>query len=412
MTPSDPGEPLPTTPVPPSAPQATTPSAAGPAGPPPAPAPASASDATPPPAGPAQPPWGAPPPGWGAPPPSWGAPPPGWGGLPPWGATPPWGAPPSTLPPQPPPRRDRAALAVVLFVFGGLFLIFFAFLYLAYAAVRGEAPRLASGPRIGIVDVKGPIGMGRGSVESEPVLRLLRRYQDDGDMKAVVVRIDSPGGAVGTSQEILDGLRRLAEDKVVVCAMGNIAASGGLLVAMGCDRIVAEPGTLTGSIGVISMFPNVKGLFERFDVKMNTVTAGKLKDAGSPFRDFTTEDRAYWQQLADRIHNQFIEAVADGRDLPVDEVRKFADGRVFTGEQAQELGLVDQLGGFQDAVDLAKEEAGLRGEPRLVYPPEERVRFLEELLGGMSSAVVEAIRGEVQRQGASSGGPGVYYLAR
>jgi protease-4 len=254
--------------------------------------------------------------------------------------------------------------------------------------------------------------MGRGSVERDPLLRLLKRKQDDTDMKAVVIRIDSPGGAVGTSQEILDGIRRLAEDKVVVCAMGNLAASGGLLVAMGCDRIVAEPGTITGSIGVISMFPNVKGLMERLDVKMNTVTAGRLKDAGSPFRDFTADDRAYWQALADRIHQQFIEAVAEGRDLPPEEVRKFADGRVFTGEQALEMKIVDQLGGFQDAVDLAKEEAGLKGEPRLVYPPEDRARFLEEMLGGMSSAVVEAVRAEVQRQSVSSGGPGVYYLAR
>ena len=385
MSPNEPGEPLPTTPVPASAPEASAP--AGPGAPPASPGPG--------PVGP--PPWG-------------GAP--GWG-PPPWGAAPAWGATQGpALPPQPPPRRDRAALAVVLFVFGGLFLVFFAFLWLAYTAVKGESPRLASGPRIGVVDVKGPIGLGRGSVESEPILRLLKRYQDDGDMRAVVVRIDSPGGAVGTSQEILDGLRRLAEDKVVVCAMGNVAASGGLLVAMGCDRIVAEPGTLTGSIGVISQFPTLKGLLDRVDVKMNTVTAGKMKDAGNPFREFTADDRAYWQQLADRIHRQFIEAVAEGRDLPVEEVRKFADGRVITGEQAMELGLVDQMGGFQDAVDLAKEEAGLRGEPRLVYPPEDRVRFLEEILGGMSQAIAQAVRGEVQRQAATAGGPAVYYLAQ
>jgi protease-4 len=304
----------------------------------------------------------------------------------------------------------------VLFVFGGLFAVFFAFLWLAYGAVKGESPRLASGPRIGVVDIKGPIGMGRGSVESEPVLKLVKRYVDDADMKAVVVRIDSPGGAVGTSQEILDGLRRLAEDKVVVCAMGNVAASGGLLVAMGCDRIVAEPGTLTGSIGVISAFPNVRGLLHKIDVEMNTVTSGKLKDAGSPFREFTPGDRAYWQELNDRIHRQFIRAVAEGRDLPVEQVEKFADGRVVTGEQAVELGLVDELGGFQDAVDLAKELAEIRGEPRLVYPPDERARFLEELLGGvaqkMAQSVAETLRAEVQRQTTTAEGPGVYFLAR
>jgi protease-4 len=305
---------------------------------------------------------------------------------------------------------------VVLFVFGGLFLVFFAFLWLAYGAVKGESPRLASGPRIGVVDIKGVIGMGRGSVESEPVLKLLKRYGDDSDMKAVVVRIDSPGGAVGSSQEILDGLRRLAEDKVVVCAMGNVAASGGLLVAMGCDRIVAEPGTLTGSIGVISTFPNLRGLLHKIDVEVNTVTAGKLKDAGSPFREFTASDRTYWQELADRIHRQFIQAVAEGRDLPVEQVEKFADGRVVTGEQAVELGLVDELGGFQDAVDLAKELAEIRGEPRLVYPPDDRARFLEDLLGGVAQkvaqSVAETMRAEIHRQSTTMEGPGVYFLAR
>jgi protease-4 len=337
-----------------------------------------------------------------------------WPGQP-WGPPPPaWAQPP--LPPQPPPRRDRAALAVVLFVFGGLFLVLFAFLWLAYGAVRGEAPRLASGPRIGVVDIKGPIGMGRGSVEAEPLLKILKRYGEDSDMRAVVVRIDSPGGAVGTSQEILDGLRRLAEDRVVVCAMGNVAASGGLLVAMGCDRIVAEPGTLTGSIGVISTFPNLRGLLHKLDVEVNTVTAGKMKDAGSPFREFTAGDKAYWQELADRIHRQFIQAVAEGRDLTVEQVEKFADGRVMTGEQAVELGLVDELGGFQDAVDLAKELAEIRGEPRLVYPPDERARFLEELLGGVAQkvaqVVAESVRTELHRQSTTAEGPGVYYLAR
>ena len=362
---------------------------------------------------PAVPPVPPPPPAAAAPPPP--PPPAGMGGSP-WGAPPPW--PQAAIPPQPPPRRDRAALAVVLFVFGGLFAVFFAFLWLAYGAVKGEAPRLASGPRIGVVDLKGPIGMGRGSVEAEPVLKLLRRYGDDTEMKAVVVRIDSPGGAVATSQEILDGLRRLAEDKVVVCAMGNLAASGGLLVAMGCDRIVAEPGTLTGSIGVISTFPNVRGLLHKLDVEMNTVTAGKMKDAGSPFREFSASDRAFWQDLADRIHRQFILAVAEGRDLPVEQVERFADGRVMTGEQAAELGLVDELGGFQDAVDLAKEMAGLRGEPRLVYPPDERARFLEDLLGGVAQkvaqSVAEAVRTEVQRPvgAGASDAPGIYYLAR
>jgi protease IV len=346
---------------------------------------------------------GAPPPGPAAPQPQWGAPPP---------PLPPWTPPQASIPPPPPPRRDRLALFVVLLVFGGLFVVFFAFLLLAYTAVRGESPRLATGPRIGVVEVKGPIGMGRGTVDAEEVMKLLKRYAEDSDMKAIVVRIDSPGGAVAPSQEIHDELRRVAEDKVVVCSLGSIAASGGLYVAMGCDRIVAEPGTLTGSIGVISQFPNVKGLADKLAVKVETVKSGKLKDLGNPFADMSPEARAYWQQLIDQVHRQFVAAVAEGRDMSEEDVRQFADGRVLTGEQAHQLGLVDQLGNFHDAVDLAKEEASIKGEPRLVYPPDDRARFFEELFGGAARSIADAVRAEVRRETVAAEGPGVYYLAR
>ncbi len=366
MNPNDPNEPLPTTPVEPSPPA-----------PPPSPAPS-------------QPQWGAPPP----PPPPW---------VPP---------PVAQVPPPVPPRRDRLALAVVLFIFGGLFIVFFGFLFLAYTAVRGESPRLAGGPRIGIVEVKGVIGVGRGGVDSDEVLKLVKKYADDKDMKAVVVRIDSPGGAVAPSQEIYDELRKLAEEKTVICSMGNLAASGGFYVAMACDKIVAEPGTLTGSIGVITEFPNVKGLADWARIKVETVKSGRLKDAGNPFRDMTPEDRAYWQQLVDQVYRQFVGAVVDSRGIAEDEVRKFADGRVLTGEQAEQLGLVDELGNFHDAVDLAKEEAGLTGEPRLVYPPEERSKLFEEMFGGAVRSVADAVRAELRRDAVGGQGPGVYYLAR
>jgi protease-4 len=301
---------------------------------------------------------------------------------------------------------------VVLFVFGGLFLVFFAFLLLAYSAVRGEAPRLASGPRIGVVEVKGEIGSGRGGVDAEETMKVVKRFADDAEMKAVVIRIDSPGGAVGPSQEIYDEVKKLADKKVVVCSMGNLAASGGFYIAMACPHILAEPGTLTGSIGVISMFPNVQGLAKRFDVKMETVKSGKLKDAGNPFREMTPEDRAYWQELVDQVYKQFVGAVVESRELPEEEVRKFADGRVLTGEQAQQLGLIDELGNFNDAVDAAKEQAGLTGDARLVYPPEDRSRFLEELMGGAARGIGDAVRAELHREANAAASPGVYYLAR
>jgi protease-4 len=194
--------------------------------------------------------------------------------------------------------------------------------------------------------------------------------------------------------------------------MGSVAASGGLYVAMGCPIIVAEPGTLTGSIGVISQFFTVKGLLERFQVKSETVKSGKLKDAGSPFREMTPEDREYWQKLVDQVYRQFVQAVAESREMTEDRVRELGDGRVLTGETAREVGLVDELGNFHRAVEIAKEEAGLKGEPNLVYPPEDRGRFLEQLLGNMVGAVADGVRAEIRRDVARAEAPGVYYLVR
>ena len=296
-------------------------------------------------------------------------------------------------------------------IFGGLFLVFFGFLLLAYSAMHGESPRLAGGPRIGVVQVKGAIGMGDGGVDAEEILKQVRKFREDDGIKAVVVRIDSPGGSVGPSQEIHDELLKLAKRKTVVCSLGNVAASGGYYVAVACPRIVAAPGTLTASIGVISQFPNVKGLVERFSVKMETLKSGKLKDAGNPFRDMTPEDRAYWQALIDRVYRQFVDAVAAGRNLAAAEVRKIADGRVITGEEAKDLGLVDQLGNFYDAVELAKTEAKLSGEPNLVYPPDER-RFLEQLLGSAAGAAADAVSARIARDARAIQQPGLYFLAQ
>jgi protease-4 len=316
------------------------------------------------------------------------------------------------MPPPPPPPRDRLALGVVAFIFGGLFLVFFGFLLLAYSVVRGETPRIASGPRVGVVEVKGAIGMGGSEgVDAERVMKQLRRFGDDDGMKAVVLRVDSPGGAVSPSQEIYDEVRRLAEKKVVVCSLGSMAASGGFYVAMGCDKIVAEPGTLTGSIGVISQFVNVKGLVERFDIKTETIKSGKLKDMGNPFRDMTPDDRAYWQGVTNQIYEQFLAAVVASRKLPEAQVRKVADGRVITGADAKALGLADQLGNFYDAVDLARKEADLSGEPYLVYPPEDGTRLFERLMGGAARAAARAMKDELATGAAAAVRPGLYLLA-
>ena len=271
---------------------------------------------------------------------------------------------------------------------------------------------MSGGPRIGVVEIKGVIGSGPGGVEAATVMKQLRRFGDDDGLKAVVIRIDSPGGAVGTSQEIHDEVKRLAAKKTVVCSMGDLAASGGFYVAVACPKIVATPGTLTGSIGVISQFPNLKGLAQRLDFKMETVKSGSLKDAGNPFRDMTPEDRAYWQALIDRVYQQFLAAVAEGRGKKVSEIRPVADGRVITGEEAKDLGLVDALGNLYDAVDLAMAEAKLTGEPVLVYPPDDRARFLEQIFGEAAGAAADAVRARVAREADAVQEPGLYFLAR
>jgi protease-4 len=317
------------------------------------------------------------------------------------------------VPPPTPPKRDRMALGIVAFIFGGLFLVFFAFLFLAYGVVKGEAPHLSSGPRFGVIEVKGAIGVGGGGgVEAEPVMKQIRRFYDDDGIKAVLVRIDSPGGAVSPSQEIYDELKRLSAKKTVVCSLGNIAASGGFYIAMGCPKIVAEPGTLTGSIGVISEFVNVKGLAERFDIKVETIKSGELKDMGNPFRDMTARDREYWTEMTLHIYEQFLGAVVESRKLPEGKVREVADGRVMTGQDAKALGLIDELGNFYAAVELAKKEAHLTGEPTLVYPPEEGAKLFERLMGGTASAVARSVKAEVQREAVEASAPGLYLLSR
>jgi protease-4 len=314
--------------------------------------------------------------------------------------------------PPPPPRRDRVALAVVASIFGGLFLVFFGFLALAYGVVKGEAPRITSGPRIGVVEVKGAIGDGRSGVDAERTMKQLRRFADDGSIKALLIRIDSPGGAVAPSQEIFEEVQKVARKKPVICSLGNVAASGGFYVAVGCSKIVAQPGTLTGSIGVISQFVNAKGLIARFDLKFETIKSGKLKDMGSPFREMAPEERAYWQETTNRIFEQFLAAVVEGRGLPEDEVRAVADGRVITGEDAKELGLVDELGNFYTAVDLAMKEAKQTGEPSLVYPPEDGARFFEQLMGSGARAVAQAVRAELAAEASEARQPGLYFLSR
>jgi protease IV len=218
--------------------------------------------------------------------------------------------------------------------------------------------------RIALIKIEGVI------LDSTNTIEELHRYSESSGIKAIVLRIDSPGGGVVPSQEIYEEVKRIRDEgkKKVIVSMGTVAASGGYYIASASDRIVANPGTLTGSIGVIMELANVEGLFKKIGVESVVIKSGRNKDIGSPFRKMQPEERAILQHLMDDVHDQFIHAVAAGRGLAEDRVREMADGSVFTGRQAKDLGLVDDIGSLQDTIRLAAEIVGIKGEPRIVEP--------------------------------------------
>ncbi|MCB0345004.1 MAG: signal peptide peptidase SppA [Bdellovibrionales bacterium] len=233
---------------------------------------------------------------------------------------------------------------------------------------------------VGVVDISGEI------VSSDEFYRELKRHVDSDKIKGIVVRIDSPGGAVGASEEIYRFLKNAQKSKPIVCAMGSIAASGGFLASLGCQKTYANPGTLTGSIGVILAVPNFAKIMERFEVKMNVIKSGKLKDAGSPFREMTADDRSFLQSVIDVAYNDFLNLVATSRGLETEKVREFADGRIISGSQAIELGIVDEAGGLEEAAATVLEIAGIQGEPEIILP--EKKSGVRAFLDGVNHLVL------------------------
>jgi protease-4 len=237
---------------------------------------------------------------------------------------------------------------------------------------------------VAIVRVEGPI------MDSSQTVEELQTFADDPLVKAIVVRIDSPGGGVAPSQEIYNAVKRVRKEqnKTVVASMGTVAASGGYYIAVATDRILANPGTLTGSIGVIMQMANFQELLEKIGVKSVVVKTGKFKDLGSPFRPMVEEDRQLLESVMNDTLSQFIEAVADGRSMDSAEVEQLADGRVFTGRQAKSVLLIDEIGDLHDAINLAGELSGIEGTPRVLETtkPFSFQEFLEStFLGGVRS---------------------------
>ena len=272
--------------------------------------------------------------------------------------------------------RGRVAL-IALGVGAAVLVVFVVTIWLLIAVTDDGLP---GGAKVAVVEVEGIIGgdAARG-LDSDGVIRVLGEYRDDPAVRAVVLRINSPGGVVAPTQEIFTAVRRLREaKKPVVASLGSVAASGGYYVAVAADRIYASPGTLTGSIGVVMQLANLEGLLKKVGVEYVVVKAGAYKDVGNMARAMTPEERRILQSLLDDVYDQFISAVADGRGLDPQAVRAFAEGRIYSGRQAQSLKMVDDLGGLEDAIEAAAKMAGLPAKPKVIYP---RRRFsLRELL--------------------------------
>lgn len=238
---------------------------------------------------------------------------------------------------------------------------------------RSASLSVVGSDKVALVKIEGLL------VSADSIVEELHDYTEDDSIKAIVLRIDSPGGGVVTAQEIYNAVKNARkEGKKVVVSMGSVAASGGYYIAAGADKIVANPGTLTGSIGVIMEFANVEKLLEKIGVKGMVIKAGQFKDVGSPFRDMTDQEKKLLQGVIDDVHAQFIDAVAKGRSIPLDDVKAIADGRIFTGRQALKLKLVDKMGDLTESIQLAGTLAGIKGKPTVVEK-KKKIPFLDYL---------------------------------
>ncbi|MBN1140849.1 MAG: signal peptide peptidase SppA [Deltaproteobacteria bacterium] len=263
---------------------------------------------------------------------------------------------------------------MALGVFGAIFLFFVALVFLLPMGGKSGVA-FSRKEKVAVLELRGVIG------SSKKVNEDLIAFRDDPSVKAIVLRVDSPGGGVGASQEIYQELKKAAAVKPLVVSMGSVAASGGYYVAVPGQRIFANPGTITGSIGVLLEFVNLEELFGKIGFKVQIIKSGEHKDMGSPTRTLRPDEKKLLQEFIENVHSQFVRAVAENRPLSEEQVRALADGRIFSGEQALREGLIDELGNLQDAIDHAARLAGIVGKPKLVYPPKETISWWDFFLG-------------------------------
>ena len=285
-------------------------------------------------------------------------------------------------------RRHPVLFGILLLIFLGL--VFF-FLLHSLFNIGGGRYTLSSGNKVAVVEVNGII------TDSKEIIQDIDDFANDDRIKAMVIRIDSPGGSVAPTQEIYDALLEVGKKKKVVASMGSIAASGGYLLACGADKIVANPGTITGSISAVMHFANVQELMRKIGVSASVVKSGKFKDIGSPAREMTDEEKTLLQQVVDDVYEQLLDTIAIRRKLPKDNLRQLADGRIMTGRQALQAGLVDYLGNRKSAIRLAARLAGVDGEPEEVYPARKKPLLLDFLMENLALSVKKTLVKESQK---------------
>lgn len=313
-------------------------------------------------------------------------------------------------------------IAWILLFSAGFFFLFILVSGAIFLKTQGIGSSAASAPSgnlfskgsVGIIELNGAI------LDSKKILRKLEDFSESTQVKAVVLRLNSPGGAVAPSQEIYQAVK--AFKKPLVVSMGSVAASGAYYIAMGAKKVYANPGTITGSIGVIMEFMNLEKLYEWAKVQRFSIKTGKFKDIGAEYREMSPEERALMQGMVDDVLSQFKRAVADGRKLTMDEVTEIADGRVFSGSQAKTAKLVDELGTLQDAINDAARQAGLKDKPDVVYPEKARPRWMDFLVdeggkeedsvshaGGIVGEISRLLNGRVE-QAVTGLEPGIYWI--
>ncbi|MFQ5329015.1 MAG: signal peptide peptidase SppA [Thermodesulfobacteriota bacterium] len=285
-------------------------------------------------------------------------------------------------------RVIKRILIPALAAIGSFFIIVLVFSIVISLVKGGDGALFAD--KVAVVDIRGVI------VGSREINRQINEYADRDDVKAIILRIDSPGGGVGPSQEIYREVMRVRDKVTIVASMGSVAASGGYYIASATHKIIANPGTITGSIGVIIEFANVEEILSKVGLKGFVVKSGPFKDIGSPLREMSGEERRLVQGVVDDLHRQFVGAVAEGRGMDVSLISEIADGRFFSGEQSVELGLVDEIGNFNDAVEAAAALAGIDKKPHVIYPTETGSGLLGILLESSMGAIVDALKPSVR----------------